>query len=32
MIVQKDFAHNEKFITIHVSNKQNGRRVYYSGE
>lgn len=29
---KKDFAHNEKFITIHVSDKQNGKRVYYPGD
>ena len=29
--VQNDFAHNEKFITIHVV-EGNGRRVYYPGE
>lgn len=29
--VQSDFAHNEKFITIHVV-EGNGKRVYYPGE
>ena len=29
---QSDFANNEKFITIHVSNKTGGRKVYFPGE
>ena len=29
---QSDFANNEKFITLHVSNKFGGRKVYFPGE